>query len=151
MICTVDKSDKRDNTRRHMQILSPRMIRSCEWLKCLMKHRKWLKRITRSILNIRASNGVGGEKFLIDAISVGKQKKKAILVSRPPLWSSGQSSWLRSRAPGSIPGATTFTEKLCVWNGVHSASLSTIEELLEIKSNGSGLENREYGRRDPSR
>jgi hypothetical protein len=28
---------------------------------------------------------------------------------------------------------------------------STIEELLEIKSNGSGLEIREYDRRDPSR
>jgi hypothetical protein len=29
--------------------------------------------------------------------------------------------------------------------------VSTIEELLEIKSSGSGLEIREYGPRDPSR
>jgi hypothetical protein len=29
--------------------------------------------------------------------------------------------------------------------------MSTIEELLERKSSGSGLENREYSRRDPSR
>jgi hypothetical protein len=29
--------------------------------------------------------------------------------------------------------------------------VSTIEELLERKSSGSGLENREYGRRTPSR
>jgi hypothetical protein len=29
--------------------------------------------------------------------------------------------------------------------------VSTIEELRERKSNGSGLETREYGRRDPSR
>jgi hypothetical protein len=29
--------------------------------------------------------------------------------------------------------------------------VSTIEEQLEIKSSGSGLENRDYGRRDPSR
>jgi hypothetical protein len=29
--------------------------------------------------------------------------------------------------------------------------VSTIEELLEIKSSGSGLENRDYGRRDSSR
>jgi hypothetical protein len=29
--------------------------------------------------------------------------------------------------------------------------VSTIEELLGRKSNGSGLENREYGHRDPSR
>jgi hypothetical protein len=29
--------------------------------------------------------------------------------------------------------------------------VSTTEELLERNSSGSGLENREYGRRDPSR
>jgi hypothetical protein len=29
--------------------------------------------------------------------------------------------------------------------------VSTTEELLERESSGSGLENREYGRRDPSR
>jgi hypothetical protein len=29
--------------------------------------------------------------------------------------------------------------------------VSTTEELLERKSSGSGLENREYGSRDPSR
>jgi hypothetical protein len=29
--------------------------------------------------------------------------------------------------------------------------LNTIEELLEKKSSGSGLENRDYGRRDPPR
>jgi hypothetical protein len=29
--------------------------------------------------------------------------------------------------------------------------VSTTEELLGRKSSGSGLENREYGRRDPSR
>jgi hypothetical protein len=29
--------------------------------------------------------------------------------------------------------------------------VSTTEELLERKSNSSGLENRDYGRRDPSR
>jgi hypothetical protein len=29
--------------------------------------------------------------------------------------------------------------------------VSTIEELLERKSSGSGLESREWGRRDPSR
>jgi hypothetical protein len=28
----------------------------------------------------------------------------------------------RSRGPGSIPGATRFSEKQWVWNGVHSAS-----------------------------
>jgi hypothetical protein len=28
----------------------------------------------------------------------------------------------RSRGPGSIPGATSFSEKKWVWNGVHSVS-----------------------------
>jgi hypothetical protein len=38
--------------------------------------------------------------------------------------------------------------------GLEQGSLSlvsTIEELLERKGSGSGLESREYGRRDPSR
>jgi hypothetical protein len=56
----------------------------------------------------------------------------------------------RSRGPGSILGATRFSKKLWVWNRVHSASLSTIEGLLERKkSSASGLESREYDRRDP--
>jgi hypothetical protein len=29
---------------------------------------------------------------------------------RPPLWSSGQSFWLQIEVPGSIPGATRFSE-----------------------------------------
>jgi hypothetical protein len=33
--------------------------------------------------------------------------------------------------PGSIPGATRFSELQWVWNGVHSALLSINEELLE--------------------
>jgi hypothetical protein len=38
------------------------------------------------------------------------------------------------------------------WSGTGPLTLvSTIEELLERKSSGSGLESREYGRRDPSR
>jgi hypothetical protein len=53
----------------------------------------------------------------------------------------------RSRGPGSIPGATTF---LGLERGPLSL-VSTIEKLLERKSRGSGLENREYGHRDPSR
>jgi hypothetical protein len=57
----------------------------------------------------------------------------------------------RSRGPSSIPGATRYSEKQWVWNGVHSASMSTIEELLGRKGSGSGQENREYGRRDPLR
>jgi hypothetical protein len=68
---------------------------------------------------------------------------------RPPLWSSGQSSWLQIRRPGfhsrhyqkkssgSGTGSTQPREYNCgaTWK----------------KSSGSCLENREYGRRDRSR
>jgi hypothetical protein len=30
---------------------------------------------------------------------------------RPPLWASGQSSWLKIQRSGSITGATRFSEK----------------------------------------
>jgi hypothetical protein len=50
----------------------------------------------------------------------------------------------------SIPGATRFSEKW-FWNGGPLSLVSTTEELLERKSSDSGLENREYGNRDPSR
>jgi hypothetical protein len=40
----------------------------------------------------------------------------------------------RSRNPGSIPGATRFSEKWWVWNGVHSASLVQLRSYLEEKA-----------------
>jgi hypothetical protein len=62
----------------------------------------------------------------------------------PPLWSSCQSSGFDSR-PYQI-----FWEVVSLERGPLSL-LSTIEELLEIKNSGSGLEIREYGCREPSR
>jgi hypothetical protein len=50
-----------------------------------------------------------------------------------PPWSSGQSSCYRSRGPGSIPGATRFSEKWWVWNGVHSASWVQLRSYLKGK------------------
>jgi hypothetical protein len=47
----------------------------------------------------------------------------------------------RTRGPGSIPGATRFSEKQWVWNGVHTASW------VQLRS--SGLVNRDYGHRVP--
>jgi hypothetical protein len=41
---------------------------------------------------------------------------------------------------GSIPGASRFSEKQRVWNGV---LVRTTEELLGRKISGSGLENRD--------
>jgi hypothetical protein len=35
--------------------------------------------------------------------------------------------------PGSISGATTFSEQQWVWNGVHSTLVRINEELLERK------------------
>jgi hypothetical protein len=75
----------------------------------------------------------------------------------PPLWSSGQSSWLRIRRPGFDSRHYRIfwkkkKEKQVV--GLERGPLrlvSTTEELLDKKSSGSCLENREYGRRDPSR
>jgi hypothetical protein len=65
----------------------------------------------------------------------------------PPLLSSGQSYWLQIQRSG-------FDSRRyqIFWKVVGSSSLETkIEELLEWKCSDSGLENREYGRRDPSR
>jgi hypothetical protein len=41
---------------------------------------------------------------------------------RPPLWSSGQFLATDTEVLGSIPGASRFSEKRRIWNGVHSAS-----------------------------
>jgi hypothetical protein len=67
------------------------------------------------------------------------------------LWSSGQSSWLQIQRSG-----FDFRRYQIFWEvvGLERGPVSfvrTIEELLERKSSGSGLENREYGHRDPSR
>jgi hypothetical protein len=69
----------------------------------------------------------------------------------PPLWSIGHSSWLQIQRSG-----FDFRQYQIFWEvvGLERGPLSlviTIEELLEWKSSGSCLENREYGRRDPSR
>jgi hypothetical protein len=62
----------------------------------------------------------------------------------PPLWSSGQRSGFDSLR------CQIFWEVMGLEWGPFSL-VSTTEDLLEIKSSGSGLESREYGRKDPSR
>jgi hypothetical protein len=62
-----------------------------------------------------------------------------------------QSSWLRIQRSGfDSRHYQIFWEVVGLERGPLSL-VSTIEELLERKNSGSGLENREYGRRDPSR
>jgi hypothetical protein len=70
---------------------------------------------------------------------------------RLSLWSSGQSSWLQIQRSGSDSRRYQI-----IWEvvGLERGPLSlgsTIEELLERKRSGYGLENREYDRREPSR
>jgi hypothetical protein len=68
---------------------------------------------------------------------------------RPPLWSSGQSSLLQIRRSGFYSlRYQIFWEVVGLERGPLSL-VSTIEELLERKSCGFGIESREYGRRDP--
>jgi hypothetical protein len=69
----------------------------------------------------------------------------------PPLWSSGQSSWLHiQRSWLDSRRCQIFWEVVGLEQGPLSL-VSTIEELLEGKHSDYGLENREYSRRDPSR
>jgi hypothetical protein len=64
---------------------------------------------------------------------------------RPPLWSSGQSSWLQIQKSGfDSRRYQIFWEVVGLERGPLSL-VSTIEKLLGRNSNGSGLENREYG------
>jgi hypothetical protein len=69
----------------------------------------------------------------------------------PRLWSSGQGSWLQiQRSWFDSRRYQIFWEVVGLERGPLSL-LSTIEKLLGRKSRRSGLENRECGRRDPSR
>jgi hypothetical protein len=64
----------------------------------------------------------------------------------PPLWSSCQSSWLQIHSSGfDFRRYQIFWEVVGLERGPLSL-VSTIEELLERKSSGFGLENRDYGR-----
>jgi hypothetical protein len=67
------------------------------------------------------------------------------------MWSSGRSSWLQiQKSTFSSRRYQTFGEVVDLERGPLSL-VNTIEELLERKHGGSGVENREYGRRDPLR
>jgi hypothetical protein len=70
---------------------------------------------------------------------------------RSPLWSSGQSSWLQIQNSGFDSRRYQIFWEVVGLERVPLSLVSTIEFLLGRKSSGSGLESREYGRRDPSR
>jgi hypothetical protein len=72
-------------------------------------------------------------------------------IFQPPLWSSGHSFWLQNqRSRFDFRRYQIFWEAMCLERSPLSL-VSTNEELLGRKSSDSGLENREYGCRDPSR
>jgi hypothetical protein len=69
----------------------------------------------------------------------------------PSLWSSGQSSWLQVQRSEFVSlRYQVFLQVVILERGPLSL-VSTIEELLGREISGSGLECREYGRKDPSR
>jgi hypothetical protein len=74
-----------------------------------------------------------------------------VIRARPPLWSSGHSPCLQiQRCEFDSRHNQIFREVVSLERGPLSL-VSTTEELLGRKSSGSGLENRDYGHRDPSR
>jgi hypothetical protein len=66
---------------------------------------------------------------------------------RPPLWSSRQSTWLQiQRSEFDSRNYKIFWEVVGLERGPPSL-VTTTEELLDRRSSGSGLENRDYDRR----
>jgi hypothetical protein len=76
---------------------------------------------------------------------------RTYLFPGPPLWSSGQSSWLQIQRFGyDSRRCQIFLEVVGLERGPLSL-VNTSEEIFGRKSSGSCLEIREYGRGDPSR
>jgi hypothetical protein len=82
-------------------------------------------------------------------VSVVEEKSKFCYASffvGPPLWSSRQSSWLQIQRSGfNSRRYQIFWEVVGLERGPLNL-VSTVEELLDRNSSGSGLESREYGR-----
>jgi hypothetical protein len=73
------------------------------------------------------------------------------IIKRPPLWSSGQSSYLHIQRSGFDSRSYQNSWEVIGQERGPLSLVNTIEKILERKSSGSGLENSEYGLRDPSR
>jgi hypothetical protein len=65
----------------------------------------------------------------------------------PPLWSSGKSSWLQIQRHGFDSRCYQISWEVVNLERGPLGPVSTTEELLERKISGSGLEDRDYGRR----
>jgi hypothetical protein len=89
-------------------------------------------------------------KFSLGFCEVYKLYLATVALKQPPLWSSGQSSWLQIRRPGF--DSWHYQKKKVV--GLERGALglvSTTEELLDRKVAAPVRKPRIYGRRDPSR
>jgi hypothetical protein len=88
------------------------------------------------------------EKYSVSVIETSKwsdYNEWLIFCVWPPLCTSHQGFWLEIQ----MSGFDSWRYQI-FWEVVDPLSLvSTTEELLVRKSSGSGLENRDYGRRDP--
>jgi hypothetical protein len=77
---------------------------------------------------------------LIMIIRMSHDISYTVYEPRPPL------SWFMAtdpEVPGSIPGATRFSENYWVWNGGPLSLVSITKEILVWISRGQGLENRD--------
>jgi hypothetical protein len=119
-----------------------RMTGANPWLKEMCQHfvREWENPQKRKVISFSLH-------------PVGQEVKHYSLVihwTRPSMWSSGQSSWLHIQRPGFDSWRhQIFWEVVGLERGPLNL-VTTTEELLERKSSGSGVENREHVRRNSS-
>jgi hypothetical protein len=139
---------------RYSQVPDPTKLRTNIWFQFLVL--KYF--LTRCFLSGHVTKAVALVQQLVHDFAglegLTCKKKNFLIVFLfigPPLWSSGQSSCVQFQRSGfDYLHYQIFWELVGLERGPLSLS-STTEELLWRKSSGSGLENREYGRRDPSR
>jgi hypothetical protein len=116
----------------------------CQLVKVFMKTYDTVRR--RVLYNILTEFCIF-KKLVMIIIIVAREREMII----PPLWSSGQSSWLQIKRSGFGSGrCQIFWEVAGLERGPLSLA-STTEELLGRNSIGSCLEISEYACKDPSR
>jgi hypothetical protein len=97
------------------------------------------------------SGGFEGDTCLFSGLTFSDHFVISMAFLTPPLWFSGQSCWLQiQRSEFDSRHYKILWEVVGLERGLLRL-VSTIEELLGRKNSGSGLENREYWSRDPSR
>jgi hypothetical protein len=131
-------------------ICDPLMDGSSYWRECWVFVAKGNEKFKGKTRRATKKNWLyGNEEYTELKRSQDHKIISSVLYTQPPLWSSGQSSWLQIQRSlfdslhYQIFWEVVFPERGPLW------LVSITEELLGRNSSGSGLENREYGRRDP--